>query len=66
MSPLVASALQLCERKGLLFYELLARLRGIAREFGATAAWQELALQAALADEDASWQRQKIEDMKKG
>ena len=51
-------ALQVCERKGMLFYELLSKLRRIAREFGVEAAWTELALQSAIHDEQIAWEEE--------
>lgn len=58
---LLIRALQVCERKNLLFYELLSRLRRIGEEFGAEAAWDELALQAAIHEETVEWQREQNE-----
>ena len=48
----------MCERKGLLFYELLSRLKSISSEFGEEAAWHELALQAAVHDERIAWEEE--------
>lgn len=55
-------AVRIAERRGLLFHELLLRLRTIGRQFGEGAAWLELALQTALADEEAAWQREQVEE----
>ncbi len=51
----------MCEHKGLLFYELLSRLRRIAKEFGEDAAWIELALQGAIQDEKMEWEQDQQE-----
>jgi hypothetical protein len=64
-NPLLLRALQVCERKKILFYELLSRLRAIASEFGEEAAWMELALQAAIADEEAAYQQEQAQGIKK-
>lgn len=58
---LLIRALQVCERKSLLFYELLGRLRRIGEEFGEDAAWAELALQSAIGDEKAAWEEEQRE-----
>ena len=57
-------ALRVCERKGLLFYELLSKLRAIRLEYGNGAEWSEMALQAAIADEEAVWQNEQAEEAK--
>ena len=64
LGPHLIQAIRVCERRGLLFYELLSRLRRIRQEFGDQAALSELALQAALADEEAAWQRDQAEHNK--
>ena len=52
----------MCERKGLLFHELLSRLRAIRQEFGDGADWYEMALQSAIHDEEVRFQREQAEE----
>jgi len=54
---------QVAERKGLLFYELLSKLRKIRQEFGAGAEWYEMALQSAIADAEREWQARQAEEI---
>jgi len=56
-------ALQVCERKGLLFHELLSKLRHIREEYGPGAEWWEMALQAAIWDEDAAAQAEQVHEI---
>lgn len=49
----------------MLFWELVSRLRRISEEFGPEAAWIELILQSAIADEEAAWQREQEEKVNK-
>lgn len=48
----------------MLFYELLSKLRRIREEFGDGAEWWEMALQAAIWDEDAAAQAEKVQEIK--
>jgi hypothetical protein len=58
-------ALQVCEGKGILFWELVSRLRQMREEYGEGAAWLELVLQSAIADEHGEWQREQEEKVTK-
>jgi hypothetical protein len=42
----------------LLFFELISRLERIRGEHGAWAAWWELAIQSAIADEQAAYDKE--------
>lgn len=54
-------ALRVCERRGLLYHELLDRLAEIGKRHGKGAASAELALQVALANEQAQAEEERAE-----
>jgi len=51
-------AIAIADRKGLLLHELLSRLAAISAEYGPRAATWELALWAALMDEEGAYQKE--------
>ena len=51
-------AIAIADRKGLLLHELLSRLAAITAEYGPRAAAWELALWAAVMDEEAAYQKE--------